>query len=275
MRLAVSNIAWAREDDDAAARALKRAGVDAVELAPAKYFSDPPNASAAEIATVQTFWQGHGLPIVAMQALLFAAPDLKLFGSDDERATLAHYLSGVLRVGAQLGAKVFVFGSPKNRRRDSLDGARAFAIAKEFFLSVGSAASILGVSLCIEANPAEYGADFILSTAEAAELVEAVGSPGFGLHLDLGGMQLRGDDILASVRRYASTMKHIHLSAPHLESLANNVKSNDRGIDYRAVLDLLDTLRFSGYASVEMKPSPTLGAADHLRTALAVLRSTP
>ena len=38
MRLAISNIAWDVSEDENIARLLNRSGVDAIDVAPAKYF---------------------------------------------------------------------------------------------------------------------------------------------------------------------------------------------------------------------------------------------
>ena len=49
----------------------------------------------------------------------------------------------------------------------------------------------------MEANPPEYGADFVTRAAEAIELVKAVNHPGFRLHLDTGCMTLANDPVAA------------------------------------------------------------------------------
>lgn len=41
MRLAISNIAWEPAEDDAIASLLQRYGIDAIDIAPGKYFSRP------------------------------------------------------------------------------------------------------------------------------------------------------------------------------------------------------------------------------------------
>ena len=53
MRLAISNIAWDVSEDENIARLLNRSGVDAIDVAPAKYFSDTTKATDEEIASVK------------------------------------------------------------------------------------------------------------------------------------------------------------------------------------------------------------------------------
>ena len=50
MRLAISNIAWDTSEDEAIAKLLRQYRVDAIDIAPGKYFPDPGKASDAEVA---------------------------------------------------------------------------------------------------------------------------------------------------------------------------------------------------------------------------------
>src|SRR4029078_117158 len=101
--------------------------------------------------------------------------------------------------GAQLGAHALVFGSPKNRLRRSLEREEANEIAAEFLRELGEHAFAQRMALCIEANPPEYGGDFVTTTAEAVELCEMVDHPGIRLNADLGGMTLAGEDPGAAI----------------------------------------------------------------------------
>ena len=56
MRLSISNIAWDVAEDEAIARLLKTYHVNAIDIAPGKYFPDPHIATSAEIASVRQWW---------------------------------------------------------------------------------------------------------------------------------------------------------------------------------------------------------------------------
>ena len=105
---------------------------------------------------------------------------------------MSDFLRRVIDFGAAVGAHALVFGSPKNRLRGSLSSTDALGIATTFFRELGAHAHAQGVALCIEANPTEYGGDFITTTAEAVELCRAVDHPGSRVNADLGGMTLSG-----------------------------------------------------------------------------------
>ena len=248
MKLAMSAIAWEPLDDDVAARILRDHGFHGVELAPAKIFSRPDATSDAEIAACRAAWENRGLRIVALQALLFGRPELKVFGETSE-ATF-EYLSAVVRVGARLGAGALVFGSPRNRARGSLPLSQAWPLAVDFFRRLGRVAAEAGTCLCIEPNPPRYGADFIVDSKEALRLVEEVASPGFGLHLDAACAQLAGENFAARLRASAHVLRHVHLSEPDLAPV------DARGtVDLPAIAVALSETSYAGFVSAEMKPA--------------------
>src|SRR5207248_3429675 len=126
-----------------------------------------------ELRDYRSAWEARGLPIVAMQALLFGRDDLLLFDAES-RPRLAQYLARIIDVGAALGARALVFGSPKNRRRGALAPETALDIAATFFREMAVRADAAGAFICVEPNPPSYGCDFITTTDEAVGLAERV-----------------------------------------------------------------------------------------------------
>lgn len=248
MKLAMSAIAWEPPDDDAAAAVLREHGFTGVELAPTKIFPRPDAATDAEVSACRAAWEGRGLRIVALQALLFGRPELTVFGAPQERTL--EYLSGVARLGGRLGAGALVFGSPRNRARGALPAAEAWRSAVQFFRKLGSAAAGAGTCVCIEPNPPRYGADFVTTSEEALRLVEEVASPGFGLHLDAACALLAGEDFPARLRASAHVLRHVHLSEPDLAPVRKGGT-----VDLPAISAALRDVGYPGWVSVEMKPA--------------------
>ncbi|MBL0278473.1 MAG: sugar phosphate isomerase/epimerase [Anaeromyxobacter sp.] len=254
MRLAVSSIAWKPEDDEAIGGALRAAGADGVELAPTAWWSDPLIVERPERRRVGGVWRAAGFQVPAIQSLLYGFPELQLF-DDQTRPELVRRLVGMLDVAVDLGAGILVFGSPKNRLRNAMGLGRAQDIARGVFAEVGSEAQRRGVCFCIEPNPPAYGCDFIQTAREGGALVESVGSPGFGLHLDTAGALLAGCRPEADARDFAPLIRHVHLSAPGLAAV------DDRSpVDYAAVLRALRLAGYAGWISIEMRSEATLEA---------------
>jgi D-psicose/D-tagatose/L-ribulose 3-epimerase len=246
LRLAVSHIAWEPAEDDAVAAVLRREGATGVEVAPTKWRERPLDATAAEIAAYRRAWEDRGLRIVSLQSLLFDRPDLQLFGDARTRAALSDFLRAMIDLAAGLGAHVLVFGSPKNRIRGEMPLNDATAIAADFFRELGAHAHAQRTTLCIEANPAEYGCDFITTTEEAAELCRLVDHPGIRVNGDLGGITMANEDPVAALQSAASHLAHFHASEPLLGPLGASA-------DHARAAEGLASIGYEGWVSIEMR----------------------
>ena len=229
MRVAISNIAWDVSEDEQVATLLNKYGVDAIDVAPGKYFPDPKNASPVDIARVRDWWRNHGIEITGMQALLFGTTGLNLFGAQDSQTAMLEHLEAVSRIGAGLGAKKLVFGSPKNRDRSGLADEEARDIAIRFFRQLGDIASRYGVVICLEPNPSCYGANFMINSADTASVVVAVAHPAIRMQLDTGALTINGEEPATVLQNSATLIGHIHASEPDLVPLG------DGGTDHARV----------------------------------------
>lgn len=214
---------------------LNRLAIDAIDVAPGKYFPNPNTATADDIRTVRSWWSERGIAIVGMQALLFGTSGLNLFAASDVQQRMLSHLDSVMRIAAGLGANRLVFGSPKNRDRTGLSDDDALAIAAEFFTALGDLAGKHDVVVCLEPNPPRYGANFMVSSLETAGVVRAVNHPSIAMQLDTGAMTLNAEvaeDVLANV---APLIGHIHASEPDLVPLGD--ATTDHAAIHRALVE--------------------------------------
>ncbi len=223
MRLAISNIAWDTSEDEEIAEMLKRYGVDAIDIAPGKYFPEPDKATDEEIVRVKHWWAARGIEITGMQALLFGTSGLNVFGPAGARDALLQRLSAVCLIGAGLGATRLVFGAPKNRDRNGLNDNQVMEIAIPFFRQIGNVAQACGVIFCLEPNPPRYGANFMTTSAETAEVVRKVAHPAIRMQLDTGAMTINREDPVTVLHSNATLIGHVHASEPDLVPLGDGV----------------------------------------------------
>lgn len=216
MRLAISNIAWDTSEDEAVAKLLDRFCVDAIDIAPGKYFPDPIKATNEDIGSVKNWWAERGIEITGMQALLFGTSGLNVFGSAETQAALLKHLDAVCRIGGGLGATRVVFGSPKNRDRSGLSDERALQVAIPFFRQLGDIAQTRGVTICLEPNPECYGANFMTASAETANVVTQVAHPAIRMQLDTGALTINNENVQAILEQHSGLIGHIHASEPDL-----------------------------------------------------------
>jgi sugar phosphate isomerase/epimerase len=221
MRLAISNIAWDVAEDELMMQLLKKYHIDAIDIAPGKYFSDPVNTSNQDIIRVRQLWEKQGIEITGMQALLFGTTGLNLFGPTASQEAMLKHLEAVCRIAAGLGATRLVFGSPKNRNRSSLSDEEALAIAVPFFKHLGEIAQSHGVVICLEPNPPCYGANFMTTSEETVNVVMTVAHPAIKMQLDIGALTINSEDVAVVLKHHAHLIGHIHASEPDLVPLSD------------------------------------------------------
>lgn len=259
MRLAISNIAWDPTEDDAIAALLNRYDVDAIDVAPGKYFSEPMKASEEDIARVKRWWFEHGIEITGMQALLFGTVGLNVFGPFEVQEAMLAHLDAVCRIGGGLGAKKLVFGSPKNRDRSGLSDQQTMDIAIPFFCRLGDIAQSYGVVICLEPNPACYGTNFMITSAETALVVRQIAHPAIGMQLDTGELTVTGIDPVTVLQDCAPLIRHVHASEPDMLPLGDGGTEHDKVVhalqqflpDHLVCIEMLATKNERHEVSIE------------------------
>jgi len=251
MKLAISNIAWSPAEESRVADLLVKSGFRGVEIAPTKVWDAPLEVTEAQAREYRRFWNERGIDVVAMQALLFGRPELTLFETPEARSATLEYLRGLMRLGAWLGAKVLVFGAPRNRRVGEAGPAAADRIAVDFFRAAGDHALEYGVVLAIEPNPEQYDCDFVTTSRQGLDLVRKVRSGGFGLHLDAAAMTLAGEPLPDAVLDCAGSIAHFHASEPSLAAVRE-----ESVVEHGSLASALRRIGYSNWVSIEMRADP-------------------
>lgn len=246
MKLAVSNIAWENDELEEHLSLLRDLGCDGVEIAPSCMWKEPVTASREDVAGLRKRIISYGLAIPALHAILFTRPDLVLFGEIAVRRQLILYLKEYIRIAEELGAAVLVFGAPRNRVVGNKKYADCYALAVETFREVGREAERFGRYFCIEPlGPREC--DFIQTAEEGFKLVEDVGIPNFGLHLDAKAMIDAKEDIDSVFKKYGKVIKHFHAGDPGISPPGYT------GFDHFRIGKPLSESGYDGFVSIEMK----------------------
>ncbi|MCX8956420.1 sugar phosphate isomerase/epimerase family protein [Erwinia psidii] len=227
-KLSFSNIAWDVSEDHQVAALLNQYQCDAIDIAPGKYFPDVVNATTEQIKATASWWRERGISVAGMQSLLFGTQGLNLFDAVDVRQRMLNHLEAVCRIAAGLGATRLVFGSPKNRDRKSLSDHEVAATAVNFFRALGDIASDYSVIICLEPNPACYGANFMITTPETAEVVQAVNHPAVRMQFDTGAVTINNEDPFQLLAQYGELIGHIHISEPGLVPPGSGQGDHDR-----------------------------------------------
>jgi sugar phosphate isomerase/epimerase len=162
------------------------------------------------------------------------------------RSRTVDYLAELARLCHDLGGRVLVFGSPK--QRSLLPGvapAEAVDHIHEVFSRLVPVLEATDTVVALEPlSPVET--DVLTTAAETCRLIERIGSPHVRLHLDVKAMASEETPIPEIIVASARHLEHFH---------ANDVNLQGPGfgaVDFAPIFAALDEVRYAGWVSVEV-----------------------
>jgi len=223
-------------------------GYHGIEIAPFTLAPSAEDVTTAKRREVRQIIEDHGLETVGLHWLFVGPTGLHMTTPDDAvwRRT-RDYLSRLLDLCSNLGGKVLVVGSPKQRSiviGQTEEGAWKRAV--ELFCSVLDKAGKLGVTLCIEPlSPAET--NFINTVSQGLQMVREIDHANFKIHLDVKAMCSEPTpvpDIIRSVR--AEDIGHFHVND------ANLYGPGMGDVDYGPIAEAIRDVGWDKWLSVEV-----------------------
>jgi len=230
---------------------IAQSGYQGVEIAPftiAKSVTDVPAARRREVAQMA---RANGVEVIGLHWLLVGPEGMYITDPDPEvRRRTVDYLKELMRFCADVEGKVLVFGSPKQRNLPagvSRETARSWLI--EGFVDALKVAEQVGVTLCLEPLPPPE-CDFIQTTSEAIDVIDAIRHPHLRLILDVksmfGEQQLTGRPIPDTIRAVAPYVQHVQAND------ANLGYPGSGEIDFVPIFGALRDVGYDGFVSVEV-----------------------
>lgn len=263
MRLGICNEIFKDWDDiERTIDYVKSIGYDGLEIAPftlAKHVTDIDDATRRRIVRKA---EEAGLDILGIHWVLVGPDGLHINHPEPGvRDRTVQYLRDLVRFCGDIGGKVMIFGSPKQRNvLDSVTYDTAFAFTVEAFSRVMDDCDAHDVTICMEQlSPKET--NFCSTVDETVELIETVGHPKFQLLLDTKAMEFEKEDRAALIRRCARYLKHYHANDPNL----NGPGWGD--VDFGPIFQALKDIDYDRYVSVEVfnfEPGPQTIATKSL-----------
>jgi len=238
---------------------IGKLGYTGVEIAPFTFAPhvepvDVRDVSAQKLVDVRTMAEDAGLEIVGLHWLLAKTEGFYLTSPDPTvRRRTAEYLRALAEVCADLGGKIMVLGSPKQRKLlPGVSYEDAEAYATEVLHGAISACSQFGVTIAVEPlGPAE--GDFLLDAKAGIQLVDMVDSPHCRLHLDVKAMSSEDRPIPDIIRDSRASLVHFHANDPNL------LGPGMGDVDFNPIFAVLKEINYDGWVSVEVfnyEPSP-------------------
>lgn len=224
-----------------------RIGYDAVEVAPftlAKYVTD---ISVAERTRIRDSAARAGIAISGIHWVLVQAEGMYLTSPDaSTRARTASYFCDLVDFCADLGGKIIVVGSPK--QRNLLPGVtpqQAWDWATELFRPSVKRGDDRGVTICFEPLPAE-DTNFINTAADAVRFTRQLQSPNFKVILDVRAMSHETQPVADIIRACRGDFAYVHAND-------KNLKGPGFGdVDFHPIAAALKDVGYNDTVSVEV-----------------------
>jgi len=222
-------------------------GYRGVEIAPFTIAADVRKISAATREQLRQQADRARVELVGLHWLLAKTEGFHLTSPDaGVRRETAAYLVELGRFCHDLGGKVMVFGSPKQRNLlPGVSRAEGTKHAVEVLRTVTPALAELGVTLALEPLSPRT-TNFMTTAAEAVELAQLVDSPNCRLLLDCLAMSTESVPAADLVRKHGSWLAHFH---------ANDRNSQGPGmgdLDFLPIFRALRDVDYRGWISVEV-----------------------
>ena len=240
-KLAISNIAWAPEDDEAVYALMHRYRFTGLEIAPTRIFPDDPYEDLDRAKAWSDALRAElGFDIPSMQSIWYGRKE-NFFVSQEDFDALTSYTRKALDFAKTCDILNLVFGCPRNRNvPEGKDSGMGFI----FFSHIGRLASRRERCIGLEANPPMYNTNYINTTEEALDMIDDVQEPGFGLNLDLGTV-IANSESLNILHHRVMQISHVHISEPGLKPIV------PRPI-HAELAGILRKENYNRYISIEM-----------------------
>jgi sugar phosphate isomerase/epimerase len=224
-----------------------RVGYHGVEIAPFTLADAVTDVSPAERQRIRDLAARRQIEIVGLHWLLVKPEGLYLNHADTSiRTRTARYFVELVDCCADLGGKIMVVGSPKQRNiLDGISHQQAWDWTAETFLDAVKCAEDRGVTICFEPlSPVET--NFINTAAEAIEFVKPFNSASFKIILDVKAMSSETKTIPQIIAESSPNFAHFHAND-------KNLKGPGFGdVDFKPIAAALRGVGYNGFVSVEV-----------------------
>jgi len=222
-------------------------GYDAVEIAPFTLANSVTEISPAERQRIRDSALKHKIQIAGLHWLLVKPEGLYINHPDPAlRSRTARYFCDLVQFCADLGGRVMVAGSPKQRNvMPGVEVEQAAAWALDTFRDAVALAEKHGITICFEPlSPAET--NFMNTAADAIAFVQRLNSPAFKIILDVKAMCSEGKPIPQIIRESWPHFAHFHAND-------KNLKGPGFGeVDFKPIAAALKEVGYKGLVSVEV-----------------------
>jgi D-psicose/D-tagatose/L-ribulose 3-epimerase len=262
-RHAICNEAYGKRPLAEVCRSIREIGYTGIEIAPFTLAESPRDISADTRREYRGAIQSEGLGFVGLHWLMVSPKGLHVTTPDESlREKSWRHIRDLIDLCADLGDDgIMVFGSPHQRSTQGISVEEATRYYIEGLAGVAPHAEARGVTILVEALPRNQS-DVINTLAEAAAVVDEIGSPAVQTMFDTHNAADETEPHAAVVERYFGIIRHVHV---------NEMDGRHPGTadyDFVPIFTALRKLGYAGWISLEafdFSPGAEKIAAESLR----------
>jgi sugar phosphate isomerase/epimerase len=254
VKFAICNELFKDWDLEETLRFVSEVGYQGIEIAPFTLADSVDEISSQRRQQIRQKIEKYGLEVVGLHWLLVSPSGLYINHPDKNiRDKTKNYLLALIQFCRDLGGKIMVIGSPKQRK--VLEGRsyeETWDTTREVFEECARVAQEKGVTLCIEPLPRRE-TNFITTAAEAIRLVKEIDHPNFRLILDVHAMSDEEKPLEEIISGAGAYLAHFHAND------ANKKAPGFGKVDFLPLFEILKKIDYRGYVSVEVfdfEPDP-------------------
>jgi sugar phosphate isomerase/epimerase len=249
--------------DDTFAFAAKT-GYHAVEIAPFTIAKSVLNISPDQRREIKALAARHNIEISGIHWVLVQTEGLHLTHPDDEvRRRTSDYFVALVDFCADIGGKIIVVGSPKQRNLEAgVTREQGWKFATDCFRDAVNQAALRSITICFEPlAPSET--NFINTAAQAIDFVRQLNSDHFKIILDVKAMSSENQPIPDIIQQSWPHFAYFHAND-------KNLKGPGFGeVDFKPIAEALRKVGYDGFVSVEVfkfEEGPQVIAEQSLKT---------
>ena len=237
-------------------------GYTGLEVAPFTLAPLVTELSALQRGEIRRTIARAGLECVGLHWLLAKTEGFHVAHPDAEvRRRTVDYLAELARLCHELGGRVLVFGSPKQRSLlPGMSQATAEDHIEEVFSKLMPVLETTDTVVALEPlSPVET--DVLTTAADTCRMIDRIGSPHVRLHLDVKAMSSEATPIPDIIHASARHLEHFHANDENLQGPGFGA------VDFLPIFRALDDIRYAGWVSVEVfdyAPGPERLARDSI-----------
>ncbi len=241
----MQSLPWAEQ-----CKIVSEAGFTGIEIAPFTLVKeDVRELTADRRKEMVRVMKDSGLQCAGLHWLLAPPPKGLHFTTPDAavRDKTTAYVNLLIDFCGDMGGKVMIFGSPKQRGTQGNSIAEAKKIFADGLVRVADHAQARKVRILIEPLD-KTQTDVVNTTAEAVEIVKAINHPSIQTMFDFHNTKDETDDFVTLLKKYRTNIHHVHVMEMDGKYLGTGNAVND----YVAAFQYLKSVLYNEWVSLEV-----------------------